>query len=123
MDFPPERQTKDWIERKYFGTLVTMPKGRKKIKRDLTHGEFNRVQTGVRIDKGILKVLKATAEYHDISLGEMIEVLALYSFEGQACFSKGTLKRIAELKKIYEVALDVGAARRILMSEDRALFE
>ncbi len=99
-----------------------MPRGRKKIKRDLPNNEFKRVQTGVRIDKGILKVLKALSEYHDISLGEMIEVMALFSFEGQPCFSKGTLKRIADLKKIYDVPFDIETARRILVTEDRTAF-
>ena len=32
-----------------------------------------RTQTGVRMEKRILKVLKALAEYHDISLGDLLE--------------------------------------------------
>jgi hypothetical protein len=43
-----------------------------------------------------LKVLKGLAEYMDISLGELIEVIVLQSFEGTSRFSKGTLGRIAE---------------------------
>ena len=32
-----------------------------------------RVQTGVRIEKRLLKVLKAFAEYHDLTLGDLLE--------------------------------------------------
>ena len=32
-----------------------------------------RVQTGVRIEKRLLKVLKALAEYFDISLGDLLD--------------------------------------------------
>ncbi len=31
-----------------------------------------RVQTGVRIEKRLLKVLKALAEYHDLTLGDLL---------------------------------------------------
>ena len=34
--------------------------------------EIERVQTGVRIEKRILKVLKAFAEYHDMTLGDVL---------------------------------------------------
>ena len=35
--------------------------------------EIERVQTGVRMEKRILKVLKAFAEYHDMTLGDVLE--------------------------------------------------
>ena len=31
-----------------------------------------RVQTGVRIERRLLKVLKGLAEYHDMSLGDLV---------------------------------------------------
>ena len=66
-----------------------------------------RVQTGVRIEKRILKVLKGLAEIHDMSLGDLLEGILLHVFEGKAPFGPGTLRKIAELKKVY--GLDVGA--------------
>ncbi len=33
--------------------------------------KVERVQTGVRIERRLLKVLKAVAEYNDISLGDL----------------------------------------------------
>ena len=35
-----------------------------------------RVQTGVRTKKRSLKVMKALAEYHDLTLGDLIEDLS-----------------------------------------------
>src|SRR5687768_5147380 len=60
-----------------------------------------RVQTGVKLEKRILKVLKAVAEYHDITLGDLLEGIVLHAFEGKAAFERGSLERIAQLKKIY----------------------
>lgn len=66
-----------------------------------------RVQTGVRIEKRLLKVLKALAEYHNISLGDLIEGIVLHNFENKVPFSKDTLKKIDQLKDVY--GLDLGA--------------
>lgn len=64
-----------------------------------------RVQTGVRIEKRILKVLKALAEYHDISLGDLLEGIVLHAFEGKCAFRDDNLQKIADLKKVYELDL------------------
>lgn len=66
---------------------------------------IERVQTGVRIEKRILKVMKALAEYLDISLGDLLEGIALHVFEGKAPFSTPTLAQIAALKKVYGLEL------------------
>ena len=67
-----------------------------------------RVQTGVRIEKRMVKVLKALAEYHDISLGDLLEGIVLHAFEGKAPFGEKSLGVIEELKGVY--SLDLGAA-------------
>lgn len=67
-----------------------------------------RVQTGVRIDKRMLKVLKALAEYFDMSLGDLLEGIVLHAFEGKAPFDEEILQRIAALKEIY--GMDYGAS-------------
>ena len=46
-----------------------------------------RVQTGVRMEKRLLKVLKALAEYHDMSLGDLLEGIVLHAFDGKTPFS------------------------------------
>jgi hypothetical protein len=45
---------------------------------------IERVQTGVRIEKRILKVLKGLAEYFDITLGDLLEGIVLHAFEAKA---------------------------------------
>jgi hypothetical protein len=70
--------------------------------------EIERVQTGVRLEKRLLKVLKALAELHDLSLGDLLEGIVLHAFEGKAPFGPESRRRIAELKRIY--GLDLGAA-------------
>jgi hypothetical protein len=67
-----------------------------------------RVQTGFRIEKRMLKVLKALAELCDLSLGDLVEGIVLHAFEGKSAFSPGSLRKIAELRKIY--GLDISSA-------------
>ncbi|MGH9762983.1 MAG: hypothetical protein ACREDR_11900 [Blastocatellia bacterium] len=67
--------------------------------------EIERVQTGVRLEKRLLKVLKAVAELKDISLGDLLEGMVLHAFEGKAPFSDETLKEIEQLKAIYGLTL------------------
>jgi hypothetical protein len=77
------------------------------------HFEVERVQTGVRIEKRILKVLKAFAEYKDMTLGDLLEGIVLHAFDGKAPFSPASLDRIRELKKFYELDLDSSASHRL----------
>ena len=72
-----------------------------------------RVQTGVRLEKRLLKVMKALAEYHEISLGDLIEGIVLHAFDGKAPFSKPSLQHIAELKKIYHLDLDASDSHQL----------
>ena len=72
-----------------------------------------RVQTGVRMEKRLLKVLKAFAEYHDMTLGDLLEGIVLHAFEGKAPFSQASLERIHELKKFYELDLDSSTSHRL----------
>jgi len=64
-----------------------------------------RVQTGIRVEKRLLKVLKALAELKDISVGDLLEGVVLHAFAGKSAFSVETLKQIAELKAIYGLTL------------------
>ena len=89
----------------YRGTLVPMADDRK--------FEIERVQTGVRMEKRILKVLKAFAEYHDMTLGDLLEGIVLHAFEGKTPFSPASLERIRQLKKFYELDLDSAASHRL----------
>jgi hypothetical protein len=75
--------------------------------------EVERVQTGVRLEKRLLKVLKGLAELKDLSLGDLLEGIVLHAFEGKAPFSKETLGQIAELKKIYGMTLSAADSHKL----------
>jgi hypothetical protein len=67
--------------------------------------EVNRVQTGVRIEASLLKVLKGLAEYKNLGLGDLLEGICLHVFEGKLPFSQDTLQQISRLKQIYALSL------------------
>jgi hypothetical protein len=69
------------------------------------HIEVERVQTGVRLEKQMLKVLKAIAEQKDMSLGDLLEGIVLHAFEGKAPFSPQTLKDIEQFRNLYGLTL------------------
>ena len=74
---------------------------------------IERIQTGVRMEKRMVKVLKAVAEYLDISLGDLLEGIVLHAFAGKAPFSALTLEQIARLKEIYGMDYGVDASHRL----------
>ena len=75
---------------------------------------IERVQTGVRMEKRLLKVLKAFAEYHDLSLGDLLEGIVLHAFEGKCPFREESLARIKDLKEFYGLDLDATASHRLI---------
>lgn len=77
---------------------------------------IERTQTGVRMEKSLLKVLKGLAEYCEISLGDLLEGIVLHAFEGKAPFSPETLAAIANLKEVY--GCDLTAADSHQLTED-----
>jgi hypothetical protein len=81
---------------------------------------IERVQTGVRMEKRILKVLKGFAEYHDLSLGDLLEGIVLHAFDGKTPFSPASLARIRELKKFYGLDLDSAASHHLTEIKRRA---
>ena len=84
----------------YRGTLVPMV-------------EVERMQTGVRIEKRLLKVLKGLAELKDMSLGDLLEGIVLHAFEGKTPFSPQTLKEIEQLRNIYGLTLRASDSHKL----------
>jgi hypothetical protein len=74
-------------------------------KQDRELVEVERIQTGVRLEKRMLKVLKAIAEQKDMTLGNLLEGIVLHAFEGKAPFSTQTLKEIEQFKSLYGMTL------------------
>ena len=89
----------------YHGTLVRVPTGQ--------HHVVERVQTGVRMEKRLLKVLKALADYHDLTLGDLLEGIVLHAFDGKCPFTPANLQRIKQLKKFYGLDLDSRDSHRL----------
>jgi hypothetical protein len=79
-----------------------------------------RVQTGVRMEKRLLKVLKAFAEFKDMTLGDLLEGIVLHAFDGKATFSEDSRRRIADLKRFYGLDLDSTASHRLTESPLRS---
>lgn len=67
--------------------------------------EVERVQTGVRMEKRMLKVLKAVAEQKDMTMGDLLEGIVLHVFEGKTPFSPQTLKEIEQFRALYGMSL------------------
>ncbi|CAN7456207.1 hypothetical protein LJR118_003055 [Acidovorax sp. LjRoot118] len=72
-----------------------------------------RIQTGVRLEKQLVKVLKALAEHKDMTLGELLEGVLLHALEGKQPFSKDTLALIAQLRTIYGMQIDASSSHRL----------
>lgn len=82
--------------------------------------KIERVQTGVRLERRILKVAKATAEMLDMPLGELIEGVLLHSFEGAQPFGPETLTRIAQLRSAYDLDLSAADSHKLVERRDEA---
>lgn len=81
-----------------------------------TMKSVERVQTGVRIEKRTLKVLKGLAECLDLTLGDLLEGIVLHAFEGKAPFDDRTLTQVQRLRSIY--GLDLTAADAHTLKEE-----
>src|ERR1700722_4075281 len=98
----------------YHGTLVpsyqnpwtNMPRAPRYL-------EVERVQTGVRMERRILKVLKGLAAFNYISLEDLLEGILLHAFDGKTAFTPDTLRKIADLKAVYDLDLDAKASHRL----------
>jgi hypothetical protein len=77
------------------------------------------VQTGIRIEKRILKILKSVSAFHEISLSDLLEGMILHNFEGKSPFGEDTLALIATLRRTY--GLDLSATDSHSLVEDQVI--
>ncbi|THD76662.1 hypothetical protein E7681_02135 [Thalassobius vesicularis] len=80
--------------------------------------QIERTQTGLRLEKRLLKVMKALAEHLDMPVAELVEGMALHAFEGKAPFSPATLEKIALLKQVYELDLSAADSHKLRETPD-----
>jgi hypothetical protein len=81
--------------------------------------QIERVQIGARMEKRLVKVLRALAEYYDLSLGDLLEGIVLHAFEGKAPFDPEAIKRIQQLKIVYNVDYDASASHHFIENADK----
>lgn len=81
--------------------------------------KIERTQTGVRIEKRLLKVLKGLAEHLDLSLGELLEGMTLHALEGKTPFSPETLKKIEQLKEVYDLQLSATQSHSLVEEAEK----
>ncbi|MEH6527614.1 MAG: hypothetical protein V7723_16215 [Sneathiella sp.] len=74
---------------------------------------IERVQTGIRIEKKLLKVLKGLAEHLDITVGDLVEGMALHCFENKPPFTEETCKKIEQLKNVYELTIEAEDSHKL----------
>ena len=79
---------------------------------------IERIQTGVRMEKRMVKVLKAVAEYHDMTLGDLLEGIVLHAFEGKCALSKETRRVVSDFANIY--GLDLTSSDSHKLKEKRS---
>ena len=73
-----------------------------------------RVQTGVRMEKRLVKVLKGLAEHLDMTLGDLLEGMSLHCFEGKTPFSAETRGKIDQLKSVYDLELTAADSHQLI---------
>lgn len=86
------------------------------MSKKLTHAklEVERIQTGIKLEKRLVKVLKALAEYQDMTLGELIELISLHALEREHAFTTDSLALIKKMKEIYSMNYDVHAYEKFI---------
>ncbi len=73
----------------------------------------DRTQTGIRMERRLLKVLKGLAEYLDISLGDLLEGIVLHAFERRQPFGDETVAVIGQLSAVYGLDLTAADSHRL----------
>jgi len=81
---------------------------------EIERKKVERVQTGVRLEKNVLKILKAVAAKHEMGLGDLIEGIVLHSFEGKTPFGAETLAFIAQMKSAYGLELSAEDSHNLI---------
>ena len=77
---------------------------------------WERIQIGVKMEKRMVKVLKALAEYHDVTLGDLMESLVVHAFEPTIPFDTTTIQRIEQLKRVYGMDYGMSAVHHFTES-------
>ena len=89
------------------------------MKQQAATKKVQRVQIGARMEKTLVKVLKALAEYLDLSLGDLLEGVTLHALDGKLAFSEKTLSHVKKLRTIYGLDLSARDSHRLVEEDHR----
>ena len=84
-----------------------------KKKDDEHRRRVQRTQTGLRMERRLIKVMKGLAEYHDITLGDLVEGIVLHVFEGKLPLGEESLLVVKRLRKVYGLDLVAADSHRL----------
>ena len=77
------------------------------LEKQESNAVIERVQLGVRVEKRMVKVLKALAELGDQTLGELLEDIIAHAFAGHSTFdSPEAQARIKDFQRLYGLETD-----------------
>lgn len=85
----------------------------------LQQAPIERVQIGARMEKRMIKVLKGLAEYHDLTLGDLLEGIVLHAFESRSPFQEESLRKIAQLKEVYGMDYGSEVSHRLIEAQSK----
>ncbi len=80
--------------------------------------QIERVQTGLRLEKRMVKVLKGLAEHLEMSTADLVEGIVLHAFDGKPSpFRAPTLEKIGKLKDVYDMDIGAEDAHKLIEAE------
>jgi hypothetical protein len=85
----------------------------------ITMVTVERTQSGVRMERRLLKVLKGLAEFLDLSLGDLLEGIVLHAFEQKLPFDDATVAVIERLKGVYGLDLRASDSHQLAEGDDQ----
>jgi len=71
------------------------------------------------MERSMVKVLKALAEYLNMSLGDLLEGIVLTAFAGRGPFTSSTLRKIEQLKRVYGMDYGEEASHQMMDEENQ----
>lgn len=74
----------------------------------------DRIQTGIRLEKRLVKVLKGLAEYQDMTLGELIELITIHALEREHAFTADSMPLVKKVKDVYAMNYGVHAYEQFI---------
>lgn len=66
-----------------------------------------RTQLGCRVDRNLVKIFRAYADYHDMTLGENVEIVLVKALKGEPALNVEDIAVLEKLIKVFELDEDL----------------